>query len=325
MNKCFDVVSLGELLIDFTYVSNSKNGMKLFEQNPGGACGNLVCALSKLGNHTSLIAKVGNDMHGNFLIDTLNKEHVSTNYIYKDNNVFTTLAFVDVKRNGQREFSFARKPGADTCLTMDEVSKIDRFDTKIFHIGSLSLTNEPSRSATLFALHKAKEEGCIISYDPNYREPLWKNKQTAMKHMQSVLPFVDILKLSDEETDLITPYKDPKQALHYLLERGIKIVCVTKGSEGALIGSIKGMVEIDGLDVCVKDTTGAGDAFFASFLHKVIELKQGCDLELHQLEECGVFANAYAAYCTQTSGAIPSFASLEEIKEFISNINTSKK
>ena len=208
----FDIVALGELLIDFTYHGRSENGMRLFEQNPGGAPANMLCAASNLGSSTAFIGKVGRDMHGDYLRRVLEEKGVDTGGLISAEDVFTTLAFVELSETGERKFSFARKPGADTCLTACEVKRELLEGCRIFHFGSLSLTDEPSRSATIEAVKAAKKAGAIISYDPNYRAPLWKSEDEATEIMRSVLPFADIVKISDEEVGLITGESSPEAA-----------------------------------------------------------------------------------------------------------------
>ena len=176
--KNWDVVALGELLIDFTPAGLSPAGMKLFEQNPGGAPANMLTAVSRSGLKTAFIGKIGADMHGDFLRSTLEGVPIDTSGLITDPSVFTTLAFVSLSITGDRGFSFARKPGADTRLSIDEINKDMLTDTKIFHVGSLSLTDEPARTATFEAVKIAKDSGAIISYDPNYRAPLWENVDT---------------------------------------------------------------------------------------------------------------------------------------------------
>ena len=195
----FDVTALGEVLIDFTPCGTSEGGRNLFEQNPGGAPANVLAALSRLGRKTAFIGKVGEDMHGLLLKETLEDCGVDVSGMLVDPAYFTTLAFVALK-DGERSFSFARKPGADTRLTKEEVRTELLKKTKIFHCGSLSLTDEPARSATLYAVETARKAGALISYDPNYRAPLWRSQEEAVAQMRSLIPFVDIMKISDEET-----------------------------------------------------------------------------------------------------------------------------
>lgn len=235
----FDVVALGELLVDFTHHGKSENGMRLFEQNPGGAPANVLCALSNLGLNTAFIGKVGKDMHGEFLCSVLEEKGIDTSGVIMAQDAFTTLAFVELSESGERKFSFARKPGADTCLTCDELNHGLLNDCKIFHFGSLSLTNEPSRSATIEAVRIAKKAGAIISYDPNYRAPLWNSKSEAAEVMRSVLDLVDIIKISDEETMLLTGLETHEAAAGYLLGKGVSCVVVTLGKDGAY-AAVKG-------------------------------------------------------------------------------------
>lgn len=192
----FDVAALGELLIDFTPCGKSPSGMRMFEQNPGGAPANVLCALANLGLKTAFIGKVGQDMHGDFLREILNSKGVYTTGLVQDSSAFTTLAFVELSESGERSFSFARKPGADTCLKTNDLNIDILKNTKVFHFGSLSLTDEPVHSATLSAVEIAKSSGAIISYDPNYRAPLWNTREKAMARMRNVLPLVDVIKIS---------------------------------------------------------------------------------------------------------------------------------
>ena len=229
----YDVTALGEVLIDFTPCGTSQGGQALFEQNPGGAPANVLAALCNLGFQTAFIGKVGDDMHGALLKDTLDKAGIDTTGLIVDDSVFTTLAFVSLQ-NGERNFSFARKPGADTQLRPEEVKEEIVKNTKIFHCGSLSLTDEPARSATFHAVKMAKEAGALISYDPNYRAPLWNSVEEAKEQMRSMIPYADIMKISDEETALLTDYSDPKEAAQALLDQGVACVVVTLGKDGAL-------------------------------------------------------------------------------------------
>lgn len=318
MKKTYDVVALGEILIDFTPCGKSEAGQRLFEQNPGGAPANVLTALSKFGRKTAFIGKVGKDMHGNFLKDVLVENKISTEGLIEDENVFTTLAFVGLSDTGERSFSFARKPGADTCLTEAEVKAELISESKIFHIGSLSLTAEPAKSATLKALAIAKEAGCMISYDPNYRAPLWDSREDAIREMRSVLPFVDIMKLSDEETELLTGIVEPEDAAKNLIEQGVSIVAVTLGAEGTLIATKDGCVHVPAYKVNAVDTTGAGDSFWGGFLYKLLEHETIIDLQKITLEEATDFAkfgNAVASLCVEKRGAIPAMPTLEEVSK----------
>ena len=228
----YDVTALGEVLIDFTPYGTSEGGQALFEQNPGGAPANVLAALERLGQRTAFIGKVGDDMHGQLLKETLESCGVDTRGLVVDPDYFTTLAFVALK-NGERSFSFARKPGADTQLRQEEVNTEVLKNTKIFHCGSLSLTMNRPGSATFFALKTAKEAGALISYDPNYRALLWKSPQEAMEHMRSVIPYADIMKISDEETALLTGHEDPDEAADALLAQGVLLRTGDTGKPGS--------------------------------------------------------------------------------------------
>jgi len=314
VNELYDVVALGELLIDFTYVGKSEFGMSLFEQNPGGAPANVLCLLANMGKKTAFIGKVGSDMHGSFLRDTLADRNIDVHGLIIDENVFTTLAFVELTDDGERRFSFARKPGADTQITSGELNMDILRNTRIFHIGSLSLTDEPARSATLDAIHVAREAGAIISYDPNYRAPLWSSEQEAVSRMRSVLPYVDIIKISGEEAELITGEVEPELATGALISSGILCAVVTLGTDGAIVRINDELSRVTAVKCDAVDTTGAGDAFWGGFLYKLLEKgKHPNGLTLDDAHDCAVFANACAALCVQKRGAIPAMPGLYEV------------
>lgn len=311
-----DVVALGELLVDFTFAGNSQSGMRLFEQNPGGAPANVLTALSRLGIKTALIGKVGDDMQGRFLRDALNRDGINTQSLLLDQNYFTTLAFVDIDKDGERSFSFARKPGADNMLKKEEVDERLIREAKIFHIGALSLTGDPSRAATFEALEIARKAGCVISYDPNYRAPLWESKEAAVKEMRSVLQYVDVVKISDEETDLLTPEKDPELAGRYLIDHGVKAVFVTLGGNGACIVNRDGSDYQPAVPGKVIDKNGAGDAFLGGVLYRLCKEERKIeDLSLAQLSDFARFGNEIASLCIARHGAIPSMPTLQEVRE----------
>ena len=309
----FDVTALGEVLIDFTPCGVSEAGMALFEQNPGGAPANVLTAVSNLGQKPAFIGKVGDDMHGALLKDTLDRIGVDTSGMVVDPNYFTTLAFVSLK-NGERSFSFARKPGADTQLTSEEINLDVVRNTKIFHCGSLSLTDEPARSATFFAVKEAKAAGAVISYDPNYRALLWKSEEEAVKYMRSMIPYADIMKISDEETVLLSGKSDPKEAAEVLLDQGVDCVIVTLGKDGALLKTKQVEVQVKGKDRKPVDTTGAGDSFWGGILSRLaLNNVKPADLTAAQAEEYLKFANAVAGLCVEKRGAIPAMPTLEQV------------
>lgn len=319
----YDITALGELLIDFTESGISQSSMKLFEQNPGGAVANVLAAAARCGRKTAFIGKVGRDMHGLFLKHTLDDVGIDTCGLVLSDDVFTTLAFVALSQEGERTFSFARKPGADTCLAQNEVNENILLNTKIFHIGSLSLTDEPSRSTTYFSVRRAKEASAIISYDPNYRASLWPNQSSAIEQMRLMLPYVDIIKLSDTETTLLTDYADPEQAALSLFDLGIPCVAVTLGGEGTLICVQRQIVNVPGFQVPVRDTTGAGDAFWGGFLHKLLDSeKKPLEVSVYEAQNFAEWGNATAALCIQKRGAIPAMPNRQEIENLIHNTIT---
>jgi fructokinase len=302
----YDAVALGELLIDFTYAGKSEAGMDLFEQNAGGAPANVLCLLANMGKKTAFIGKVGNDMHGSFLKNTLASANIDVSGLIISENVFTTLAFVELTAGGERRFSFARKPGADTCIESGELNMDLLRNTRIFCFGSLSLTDEPARAATLEAVQAAKKSGAIIAYDPNYRAMLWNSEAEAVTRMRSVLPYVDIIKISEDETMLLTDSAEPEAAAVSLTGSGISCAVVTLGENGAIAATNKGMSRADAIKCDVVDTTGAGDAFWGGFLYKLLECgKRPNELTLREAHDCAVFANVCAALCVQKRGAIP--------------------
>ena len=260
-------------------------------------------------------------MHGDFLKGVLAENGIVTEGLVEDENAFTTLAFVALSDTGERSFSFARKPGADTCLTESELKQELIKESKVFHIGSLSLTAEPVKSTTFKALEIAKEADCIISYDPNYRAPLWNNREDAIREMRSVIPFVDIMKLSDEETELLTGIEKPENAAFKLIEQGVSIVAVTLGAEGALIATKEGCAHVAGFSANMVDSTGAGDSFWGGFLHKLLESKAVLErrplteIPLEEAIEFTEFGNAVASLCVEKRGAIPAMPTLEEVKK----------
>jgi fructokinase len=315
MGKRYDVTALGELLIDFTECGLSPSGARLFEQNPGGAPANVLCAVKRLGGSAAFIGKVGDDMHGRFLRETLEREGIDVSGLAVDPAVFTTLAFVGLDAGGERSFSFARKPGADTCLLPEEVPGALLRESAIFHIGSLSLTDEPARSATMSAVTRARELGAIVSYDPNYRASLWPDVETAKEQMRALIPLADVMKLSDEEAELITGHKDPERCAQALLAQGPGCVAVTLGSEGALVATAEGARNAAPFRVAAADTTGAGDAFWGAFLSRLsMSGKRPGRLALDEAWGFARFANAAASLCVERRGAIPAMPALDEVE-----------
>ncbi len=308
------VTALGEVLIDFTDAGISANGQKLFERNPGGAPANVLVALKRLGHDVAFIGKVGEDMHGVFLRETLEAAGIDCSGLMSDPNFFTTLAFVALDENGDRSFSFARKPGADTQLAPADLRRDLIEGSRVFHVGSLSLTDEPARSATLEALECAKAAGCVMSYDPNYRASLWQSAEVASEQMRSILPYMDLVKISAEECVLMTGETDPKIAAEKILAGGASVVCVTLDADGAYVAAKDGARIVPSFRVDAVDTTGAGDSFWGGFLCAFLESGLApADVRLDDAAGFARFGNAVASLCVRKRGAIPAMPSRDEV------------
>ena len=313
-----DIIALGELLIDFTQDGLSARGMNEYERNPGGAPANMLVAAAHMGCETALIAKVGDDMHGRYLKSVLEEHCVDVSNVILDPKVYTTLAFVNIAPDGERSFSFARKPGADTCLHSDEVDMERIKRGKVFHFGTLSLTDEPVKGATIAAVQAAAQSGVIVSFDPNYRANLWKDRAAAKAAVQEILPYVDIIKCSDEETGLLTGEEDPLFASEKLVAAGKKVAVVTMGKRGALVRNREGYRIVPAFTGTVVDTTGAGDAFMGGFLSALV--RSGRKPEEISLEEWMSFArvgNAVAMLCVQGRGGISSMPHREAVEALL--------
>jgi len=315
----FDVVALGELLIDFTPSGLSHAGNLLFERNPGGAPANVLACLAKLGKKTCFIGKVGNDQFGNFLKETLLESNIDASGLVFSDSVNTTLAFVHLDKNGDRSFSFYRNPGADMTLSENELC-LNLIDcARIFHFGSVSMTGEPSRSATLKAVSYAKEKGSMISYDPNLRIPLWNSLDEARKVIVKGLEYANILKLSEEELQFITGESDLEKGTCQIFEEyGIGLIFVTLGKNGSFFRLGKNTGYSPAYDVATLDTTGAGDAFLGGALYKILEKGRSIsDLTADDVSDFIKFANAAGSLATVKKGAIPAMPTLDEIKNCI--------
>ena len=269
-----DVVALGELLIDFAAKSTDTSGYPTMAANPGGAPGNFLAALNAYGKKTAFLGKVGNDAFGHLLLGTLKAAGIETKSVVVDDSVFTTLAFVTFDENGDRSFSFARKPGADTQLTWEEIDKSLIDDARVFHFGTLSLTDEPVRTATQRAVAYAKEKGKLITCDPNLRKPLWPSEDAAREQMLWSLRQADVVKISDNEVEFLWNCTPEEGADKLLKEFGVSLALVTLGPEGCLLKTENASFRA----VCPKvhpiDTTGAGDIFGGSALSRLLELEK---------------------------------------------------
>jgi fructokinase len=318
----FDAVALGELLIDFTPQKDSGQGNPMFVCNPGGAPANVLAVLAMLGKRCAFIGKVGNDQFGSFLRGILDDLKINTTGLIGSNEVNTTLAFVHLNESGDRSFSFYRKPGADIMLDEQEV-KFDLIkNSKVFHFGSVSLTDEPCRTATLKAVEFARNNNVLISFDPNLRVALWNNLEEAKKMIKIGLGYTDVLKISDEELEFLTDCKDLKEGTRILWkEFGIKLIFVTLGPKGCFYRRGEDTGETFAYDVDTIDTTGAGDSFLGSALFQILDRnKKINDFSVGELDEIVDFASAASSLSTTKKGAIPSIPLLHDIKESMGQI-----
>lgn len=315
--KNYDVIALGELLIDFTENGVSNQGNSLFEANPGGAPCNVLSMLSRLGHKTAFIGKVGKDFFGEQLKDAIIEVGINADSLYQDEEIHTTLALVHTYPDGDRDFSFYRNPGADMMLTEAEIPAEQIRDSKIFHFGTLSMTHEGVRAATRKAVGIAKEAGAVISFDPNLRPPLWKSLEDAKEQVKYGLGHCDVLKISDNEIRWFTGEEDFDAGIEKIRQKyQISFILLSMGKEGSRAYYKDLRVEVKPfLQENTIETTGAGDTFGACCLHFV--LKYGLDnFDESKLVEMLTFANAAASIITTRKGALrvmPSFAEIEEL------------
>lgn len=310
-----DVTALGELLIDFTMISADGEGYPTMAAHPGGAPANFLAALAKYGKRTALLGKVGTDKFGRLLKGTLEGAGIETRGLVAADDVFTTLAFVTLDASGDREFSFSRKPGADTCIRFEELdlSLID--EARAFHFGTLSLTDEPARSTTQQAVAYAKAHGKLITYDPNLRKPLWKDLDEAKAQMLWGLQHADVVKISDEEVEFLFGLNPQDGAAHILKEFGVKLVFVTCGPDGCFFKNAQASGQVPGMSgIRVVDTTGAGDIFGGSAVYRLLETGKAPEaLEEKELREIVSFACTAAGLSTTKHGGIQSVPDIDDV------------
>ena len=302
-----DVVALGEVLIDFASRGTDANGYPMMKALPGGAPANFLAALTKYGKSTAFLGKVGDDTFGHLLVGTVKDAGIETRGIVVDPTVFTTLAFVTFDESGDRSFSFARKPGADTCLAWEEVDKALIDEAHIFHFGTLSLTNDPARTATQKCVAYAKEKGKLITCDPNLRRPLWSSEEEAKEQILWSLSQADVVKISDDEVDFLWSCTPEEGADKLLNKFGVSLAMVTLGPKGCLLKTKNAACKVDSPKVSPVDTTGAGDIFGGSAIYRLLELNKSIEkLTADDLCYIGAFASTAASLSTETAGGIPS-------------------
>lgn len=311
-----DLVALGECLIDFTPSGTNELGAPLFACNPGGAPANVLAMYTKLGGQTAFIGKVGRDGFGDFLEGVLRGAGIGLSGLLRSDDVHTTLAFVQLDEKGDRTFSFYRKPGADVCLTPDELPAGLLAGCRMFHYGSVSMTDEPSRSATFAGARAARAAGALLSYDPNYRPALWDDPQEAARVMREGWELADLVKVSYEEMALLTGTEDLGEGLERLGSRGAALVLVTDGERGCAYRTPACRGTLPAYDVPVLDTTGSGDAFWGAALSELRGLNrdQIAALRPERLEEILRFACAAGGLTATRRGAILAMPCREEIE-----------
>lgn len=322
MEKRYDVVALGELLIDFTQNGYSSQGNYLMEANPGGAPCNVLAMLRKLGHSVAFIGKVGADIWGSLLVDELNELGIETSNLCMDQDIRTTLAFVKNDQDGERSFSFYRNPGADMMLGKEEIKESIIENCKIFHFGSLSMTHEKTREATKYAVEVAKKNQVLVSFDPNLRESLWENLEYARAQIAYGMSVCDILKISDNEIEWFTGEKNYDDAVRQIRNQyEIPLILVSLGKEGSIAhykyNNCEYKVEMPAfLQKNTVETTGAGDTFDGAVLHFILE-NGITNMSEKLIEEMLRFANAAASIITTRKGALKVMPAREEIEVVI--------
>lgn len=309
----FDVTAIGEILIDFT-MSRPEGGPPLFTPNPGGAPANVACALAKWGHKSAFAGKVGPDAFGALCRDALQSAGVDTSGLLVSGGEPTTLAFVHLDETGNRSFSFYRHGMADVSLRADEIPAPLLEKTRILHFGSVSLTEEPARSATISAVQAAKKSGAMISFDPNLRPPLWDSLETAKQEILSLIPLADILKISDDEAEFLFGKQDCRQlALQIAGRYGTRLVLISRGPAGCVAAAGGRDYTSLAYDLHTIDTTGSGDSFLAGVMHCILCREGG--LAAMDEREIGAmldFANAVGSLVSTKKGAIPALPTEEE-------------
>ena len=321
IQKC-DVVALGELLIDFAVVSQDENHYPTLAAKAGGAPANFLATLSKYGVQTGLLAKVGDDVFGHLLVSTLKDCGVNTSGVTVDSTVFTTLAFVTIDDKGEREFSFARKPGADIALFFEDLNLKLIEDCTFFHFGSLSLTDEPVRTTTQRAIALAKDMGKLITYDPNLRPSLWANWDEAREQILWGLSQADIVKISAEETEFLWGCSPSESGEILLSQYDLKLAMITLGAGGAIICNKNGMVQVPCPNVAPIDTTGAGDIFGGAAISRILTCGKAADMLTEgEMKEIAVFSSVAASLSTEKMGAIPSIPDIADILKITASMH----
>lgn len=308
-----DAIFIGEMLIDFTPGREPAS----YIRNAGGAPANACVAAARNGLQTGFLGKLGNDDFGRFLVCTLKENSVSVLCPELSDEAVTTLAFVTLYENGERSFTFARKPGADILLSKKDIDAANLSNTRLVHAGSFGLSQEPSRCATKYALKRAKELGKLVSFDINYRDTVWESEDACKKEVDSILEYVDLLKISEEELGFV----DGEENIPHIMEKyKITAVIETLGASGAKYFFAGKEAMIKGYRVPAVDATGAGDAFWGGFLSKILEDKKllsPSDITEDLVHSALVYGNAAGGLCVQKPGGIPALPTKAAVKTFL--------
>ncbi len=319
-----EFLGVGEILLDCVPYKIEELEKPLYQMNTGGAVANAACVIAKLGHKASFIGRVGNDVFGTQAISSLKECGVDTSEVIVSEKDPTTLAFVCLTDDGDRSFSFYRTNTADVGMSISDLEKIDFSNINIFHFGAVSLSTEPSRSAVLYAVEKAKEKGALISYDPNLRLPLWNSPEEAKEIILKAAKYADIIKISEEEGEFLFGETDTVKICKCVeKEFNLQMFIVSQAEKGCTCSISGNIYTAKAYDVKTIDTTGAGDCFWGGILHKIIELnKRPVEMTSDEVEEMLDFANAIGSTSTTKKGAIPSIPSLVEINNCL---NTKKR
>jgi fructokinase len=309
------IISLGEALIDFIPLDQENNN---YQKSPGGAPANVAVGIARLGAKSAFIGKVGNDVLGKFLKETLAKYKVNTDHMFLTDDVRTGVVFVTNTADGERSFDFYINPSADRFLHADEISESVFNDNKILHFGSISMISSPAKEATQHAVQLAKQKGMLVSYDPNLRLGLWESENEARETIVSMLDKTDFLKISEEELEFITGEHSIEKGADKLKEYNIPLIVVTLGAEGSYVFTAEGKAHVDAMAVKAVDTTGAGDAFVSGMLYSLNEFEGSIQsLTIENAAEMAEFASVSGALAASTKGAMTALPGLEEVNEHL--------
>lgn len=324
MPKKYDIVALGESLIDFIPAKSKNSDKLLLEGNAGGAPANVLAAAAKLGRKTALISRVGNDGFGSFIKDCIAENGVDISAMVTGPEP-TTLSIVSLDKAGERTFRFYRNQTADIMLTEYDVNMDVVENSKIFHFGTVSMTDDPARKATIAAAEKAKKAGLKISFDPNYRPALWHSEKDAFSAMETGVKLADFVKLSGEEATLLTGETNPEKAALLIASRyAPQFTAVTLGPNGSVGITPKARVSAPAYQVQCVDTTGAGDAFWGAALHSLLALGLDTELSEKSLASLLKYSNAAGSLATTQYGAIAALAAHADIQKLAENGKTAK-